>query len=403
MNKNILTLFIICIFTTGLHTQVVKEVCAGDTIELSVTVALTESIQWQQSLDSISFYDIPGATLAVHTITGVMTTRFYRAQITGQNCDPWHTEVVKVNVNQLPVVAITGLNASFCLSAGTITLTANPVGGTFSGNGVTGNTFITTSAGVGTHTITYDYTDNVTGCSNSTGETTIVISPPTTANAGPDITATSLTVAMAGNAPTTGTGLWTVASGTGGSFANASSPTTNFTGTPSSTYNLIWTISNPPCPASSDTVGVTMPAGPSLPSVYCGTSSVTIYVHPTDNAGAMLWGCVGITTAANDQNNGAINTPLIVQLCGLTTAAGICDTLVSYGYSDWYLPSYNELECVRSNAAAIGGFAADKYWSSNEGAGILYLNAYYRTFPSGTSGVGSKQTALARVRCIRRD
>ena len=117
----------------------------------------------------------------------------------------------------------------------------------------------------------------------------------------------------------------------------------------------------------------------------------------------MLWGCVGITTLANDLNNGAVNTSLIVQLCGLTTAAGICDTLVSYGHSDWYLPSYNELECVRTNAATIGGFAADKYWSSNEGTGILYLNAYYRTFPSGTSGVGSKSSALARVRCIRRN
>lgn len=403
MKNIILPLFIIFFSAMGLQAQMVYNVCTGDTVELTVTVALTETVQWQQSLDSMTFYDIPGAIMAGHTIAGVMTTRFYRAQITGQNCNPWYTDVKKVNVNQPPAVSIPGLNTSYCLTDGVINLTGSPAGGTFSGNGVTGNTFNTTAAGTGIHTITYSYTDNTTGCSNSISETTNVVNPPTTANAGPNITATSLTVALAGNTPVTGTGLWTIASGTGGSFATASSATTNFTGTPNSTYNLVWTISNPPCAASSDTVVVTMPTGPSLPSVYCGTSSATLYVHPTDNAGPMLWGCVGITTAANDQNNGAVNTSLIVQLCGLNTAAGICDTLVAYGFSDWYLPSYNELECVRSNAATIGGFAADKYWSSNEGPTPLHLNAYYRTFPSGVSGAGSKSSTMARVRCIRRD
>jgi len=207
---------------------------------------------------------------------------------------------------------------------------------------------------------------------------------------------------MAGNTPTTGTGLWSVVSGTGGSFTNATSPTTNFTGTPNSVYTIVWTISNSPCAASTDTLIVTMPTGPSLPWVMCGSPAYTIYVHPTDNAGPTAWGCSGIVAGAGDDNNGASNTAIIVQACGQNTAAAICDNLVAFGFSDWYLPSYNELECLRANEATIGGFAAAAYWSSTEGTGIFTANARYRTFPSGVSGYGSKSNTN-RIRCVRKD
>jgi hypothetical protein len=394
--------FLFCCLAIPLKGQINYDVCAGDTLELSVTVAMNHTVQWKQSLDGIAFYDIPGATFNSYTVAGVMTTRYYRCEITGPECNPWFSEIKKVNVHQLPVLIISGLNPVYCISANPVNLSGNPSGGIFAGNGISGNIFSPSAAGTGTHSITYSYTDGA-GCKNTTSVTTDVVSPPTTANAGPDITATAVTVPMAANSPLVGTGSWSVLLGSGGSFAAPSSATSNFTGTPNSVYSLLWTISNPPCAASTDTVVVTMPTGPALPSVYCGTSAATLYVHPTDNAGPMLWGCVGITTAANDLNNGAANTALIVQLCGPGTAAGICDALVAYGYSDWYLPSYNELDCVRANSVAIGGFAADKYWSSNEGAGILYLNAYYRTFPSGVSAAASKSSTMARVRCIRKD
>ena len=66
---------------------------------------------------------------------------------------------------------------------------------------------------------------------------------PTQSNAGPDqlnIIGTSST--LAGNTPTSGTGLWSVVSGTGGNIANPSSPTSNFTGLPGNSYTLRWTI-----------------------------------------------------------------------------------------------------------------------------------------------------------------
>ncbi len=54
-----------------------------------------------------------------------------------------------------------------CVYNSAITLAgASPAGGTFSGTGVTGSSFDPATAGLGSHTITYMYTD-ANGCMNS--------------------------------------------------------------------------------------------------------------------------------------------------------------------------------------------------------------------------------------------
>ncbi|WP_157607499.1 beta strand repeat-containing protein, partial [Runella limosa] len=60
---------------------------------------------------------------------------------------------------------------------------------------------------------------------------TVALPCPTTAAAGSDQTPACGTtqVTLAANTPTVGTGLWTVVSGTGGTFGDASSPTSSFT------------------------------------------------------------------------------------------------------------------------------------------------------------------------------
>jgi hypothetical protein len=67
-----------------------------------------------------------------------------------------------VFVNPAPVVALTG-PSSVCVTDGSYTLTASPSGGTFSGPGVTGNSFSPSAAGNGTHQIVYTFTD-ANGC-----------------------------------------------------------------------------------------------------------------------------------------------------------------------------------------------------------------------------------------------
>jgi subtilisin family serine protease len=70
-----------------------------------------------------------------------------------------------VTVNELPVVSA-GTYSPVFTTDNVVILAGNPSGGTFSGTGVSGNSFNPGVAGVGTFTLTYNYTDG-NGCSNS--------------------------------------------------------------------------------------------------------------------------------------------------------------------------------------------------------------------------------------------
>ena len=78
----------------------------------------------------------------------------------------------------------------------------------------------------------------------------------TPANAGADQTGiVSTSATLAGNVPQTGTGSWSIVSGTGGSLANANLNNTSFTGTPGTTYVLRWTITGV-CGTTTDDVTI---------------------------------------------------------------------------------------------------------------------------------------------------
>jgi hypothetical protein len=69
-----------------------------------------------------------------------------------------------VTVNEIPTVTMNNLPEEFCLGTPPIGLIGFPIGGTFSGTGVSGNQYNPTT--VGTHMITYTYTSPA-GCTNT--------------------------------------------------------------------------------------------------------------------------------------------------------------------------------------------------------------------------------------------
>ncbi|MEI2748109.1 MAG: hypothetical protein V9E88_05055 [Ferruginibacter sp.] len=72
-----------------------------------------------------------------------------------------------MTINPLPTVSFSGLSASYCATGIPATLVGSPAGGTFSGTGISGDTFDPAAAGVGgPYTITYTYT-NGNGCTNT--------------------------------------------------------------------------------------------------------------------------------------------------------------------------------------------------------------------------------------------
>ncbi len=94
---------------------------------------------------------------------------------TTNSCGSTTSNHISVLVNQLPAVSFSGLASSYSVSAAAVTLTGSPAGGTFSGPGISGNTFTPSVAGVGgPYTITYSFT-NGSGCSNSSSQQTTVV------------------------------------------------------------------------------------------------------------------------------------------------------------------------------------------------------------------------------------
>jgi len=83
------------------------------------------------------------------------TTTTYTAYVS-DGTDTASSNIV-VLVHQPPAMAINGLAQNHCINGNNSTLTGNPPGGTFSGTGVSGNTFDPAIAGLGQHAISYDY------------------------------------------------------------------------------------------------------------------------------------------------------------------------------------------------------------------------------------------------------
>jgi hypothetical protein len=102
-------------------------------------------------------------TAITQTIVVSSTGNYYVDVTTGAGCSA--SDSIMVTVNTPPSVTFAP-QSNACASDPSFTLAGSPAGGTFSGVGVSGNTFSPSAAGVGPHTITYDYTD-ANGCSAS--------------------------------------------------------------------------------------------------------------------------------------------------------------------------------------------------------------------------------------------
>ena len=86
------------------------------------------------------------------------------------------------------------------------------------------------------------------------------------------------------------------------------------------------------------------------------------------------WGSFGTLIGGTGKGigTGQSNTTIIVTWLNshgeTDCAAQLCDALVYGGYSDWFLPSKDELNLVFTNLKVygVGGFDDDYYWSSSE-------------------------------------
>ena len=124
-------------------------------------------------------------------------------------------------------------------------------------------------------------------------------------------------------------------------------------------------------------------------------------VATTSDIGFVQWGCFGTPISGADGTaigTGNQNTIDIVAGCAEPNrAARLCSDLTTGSFSDWYLPSQDELNKLYLNKSAIGGFADFRYWSSTE---LSSNNARSINFANGDFGNTAKNSA-GFVRPIR--
>jgi hypothetical protein len=147
------------------------------------------------------------------------------------------------------------------------------------------------------------------------------------------------------------------------------------------------------------TIGNTGPAGG---IIFCDKGHYSngwryLEAWTADESGSYQWKTSTTLTSgtATGIGTGAANTRA---MAGAEHPAAQAARNARYGgYSDWFLPSQDELNLMYQRKANIGGFAFDDYWSSSDNNSY---NAWTQYFGNGYQYDGSKGYDR-RVRVVR--
>ncbi|MBA2613314.1 MAG: T9SS type A sorting domain-containing protein [Bacteroidetes bacterium] len=223
-------------------------ICAGQSSTLTATGATTYT--WST-----------GSNASVITVTPGSTTN-YTVNGTSGACSGVST--INVSVNSTSVLASAGPNQTLCISNPITTLAGNTsTAGVGTWSVLVGSATITnsnspnstiTSIGLGTNILQWTIANGP--CTNSSIVNINVDAMPTAAIAGSAQTTCATSATLSGNAPTVGTGVWSLVSGAG-SIAAPNASVTSVTGLGAGTNVFQWSISNGICAPSTSTVSIT--------------------------------------------------------------------------------------------------------------------------------------------------
>jgi len=112
LNRTILILFSAVLVTISTAKAQSYSYCPGDTITLCLP-AYYGNLQWQQSSDSINWYDITGATYQPYKMVfgAANAGKYHRAKITEGTCNPVYSQICRSTLSAAcgPFVCGTGM------------------------------------------------------------------------------------------------------------------------------------------------------------------------------------------------------------------------------------------------------------------------------------------------------
>ncbi|WP_146740343.1 Lcl domain-containing protein [Flavobacterium lacus] len=127
-----------------------------------------------------------------------------------------------------------------------------------------------------------------------------------------------------------------------------------------------------------------------------------IIAAPSDQSGSIRWSINNnsINGTSTALGSGQANTTAIVNSQGTSGnyAARLCNDLVVGGFSDWYLPSLDEMNILRANRVLIGlSSGTSQYWSSTQYNATRAMRVRIDT----GSNSDHLKTGTNRVRAVR--
>ena len=375
-------------------------VCVGSTITLT---------------DSVSGGAWSSSNTAVATIgsTGIVTggsagTTIISYTVTNSFGSSYATKIV--TVNPLPVAGTITGTATVCAGS-TTALSNTTTGGSWSsaatGIATVGSTGVVTGVAAGTATISYTVT-NGCGSAFATRVVTVSATPSAGPITGPNTVAVSTTIALS-NTVTGGT--WTSSNtsvatvGSAGVVLGVSAGTVLISYAVGGSCGPIYATYSVTVSSISLSVGTSYGGGVIFYILQTGDPGFVsgethgLIAAPSDQSSGKKWGCYGMLVSGTSTalGTGAANTSIVSATCGSDNAASLSGGLVLNGYSDWYLPSINELNKLYINRASIGGFTTSFYWSSSDANSF---NALLINFGAGTTSSLNKNDPHY-VRAIR--
>jgi gliding motility-associated-like protein len=344
----------------------------------------------------------PGTAAALVTGHG-SGQNIFTWTISNGSC-PVSIDTVVIGMDTLPSAAVAGTDQNICASSGVISANTPAVGsGSWSlvsgaANIVFPNnaTTVVSSIGTGTNILVWSIVNGI--CAASTD--TLIITRdanPTPADAGSDQITCTTSLNFAANTPSIGSGAWALISGSG-TISNTSSPASTVSGLASGQNIFTWTVTNGNCPASTDTIIITVPSVQMQPDA--GTDQTVCAGSANFNAptpvGTGTWSLLSgsgvilsvnsptslVTNLSTGQNSFAWNTSYNSSCTGMT------DTVIITVQASPTLSNAGADFSVCGNTVTLQGTnpsIGSGYWVLVSGSGTLTNANLFNTSVSGLS------------------